>query len=56
MSKVTLGLCGGSTLTAWDFNGPGPANTFTVVFYSDNDGFPGNQKLYATFASWEAER
>lgn len=24
------------------FNGPGPANTFTVYFYSDNDGFPGN--------------
>ena len=34
------------------FNGPGPANTFTVVFYSDNDGFPGNQ-VYATFAWWE---
>ena len=34
------------------FNGPGPADTFTVVFYSDNDGFPGNQ-VYATFAWWE---
>ena len=34
------------------FNGPGPANTFTVYFYSDNDGFPGNQ-VYATFAWWE---
>jgi hypothetical protein len=34
------------------FNGPRPANTFTVVFYSDNDGFPGNQ-VYATFAWWE---
>jgi hypothetical protein len=33
------------------FNGPGPANTFTVFFYSDNDGFPGNQ-IYATFAWW----
>jgi hypothetical protein len=33
------------------FNGPGPANTFTVYFYSDNDGFPGNQ-VYATFAWW----
>ena len=34
------------------FNGPGPANTFTVYFYSDNDGFPGNQ-VYTTFAWWE---
>ncbi len=34
------------------FNGPGPANTFTVVFYSDNGGFPLSQ-IYATFASWE---
>src|SRR5262249_35044380 len=34
------------------FNGPGPANSFTVVFYSDNDGFPGNQ-VYATLAWWE---
>jgi hypothetical protein len=33
------------------FNGPGPANTFTVFFYADNDGFPGNQ-VYATFAPW----
>jgi hypothetical protein len=33
------------------FNGPGPANTFTVYFYSDNDGFPGNQ-VYATSALW----
>jgi hypothetical protein len=33
------------------FNGPGPANTFTVYFYSHNDGFPGNQ-VYATFAWW----
>ena len=33
------------------FNGPGPANTFTVYFYSDNDGFPGNQS-YATSALW----
>src|SRR5438067_718397 len=29
------------------FNGPGPANTFTVYFYADNDGFPGNQ-VYAS--------
>ena len=28
------------------FNGPGPANSFTVFFYADNDGFPGNQ-VYA---------
>ncbi len=34
------------------FNGPGPANTFTVTFYSDNDGFPGNQ-VYASLAWWE---
>jgi len=35
------------------FNGPGPANSFTVSFYADNDGFPGNQ-VYATVApSWE---
>jgi len=34
------------------FNGPGPANTFSVFFYSDNGGFPGNQ-VYATFAWWE---
>jgi len=35
------------------FNGPGPANSFRVSFYADNDGFPGNQ-VYATFAlSWE---
>jgi hypothetical protein len=34
------------------FNGPGPANTFSVLFYSDNDGFPGNQ-IYATSAWWE---
>src|SRR6266550_9083573 len=34
------------------FNGPGPANTFTVYFYSDNDGFPGNQ-VYASLAPWE---
>ena len=34
------------------FNGPGPANTFTVLFYSDNDGFPGNQ-VYSTSAWWE---
>src|ERR1044071_2589355 len=33
------------------FNGPGPANTFTVYVYADNDGFPGNQ-VYATFAWW----
>jgi hypothetical protein len=33
------------------FNGPGPANTFTVFFYVDSDGFPGNQ-VYATFAPW----
>ena len=33
------------------FNGPGPANTFTVYFYSDNDGFPGNQ-IYSTLAPW----
>lgn len=33
------------------FNGPGPANTFTVFFYADNDGFPGNQ-VYAIFAPW----
>ena len=33
------------------FNGPGPAKTFTVYFYSDNDGFPGNQ-VYATSALW----
>jgi hypothetical protein len=31
------------------FNGPGPANFFTVYFYSDNDGFPGNQ-IYSTLA------
>ena len=34
------------------FNGPGPANSFTVTFYYDNGGFPGNQ-VYTTFASWE---
>jgi len=34
------------------FNGPGPADSFTVVFYADNDGFPGNQ-VYATLAWWE---
>ncbi len=34
------------------FNGPGPANTFSVFFYSDNGGFPLSQ-IYATFASWE---
>jgi hypothetical protein len=34
------------------FNGPGPANTFTVFFYADNDGFPGNQ-VYASLAPWE---
>src|SRR5438874_11659723 len=33
-------------------NGPGPANTFSVFFYSDNGGFPLSQ-IYATFASWE---
>jgi hypothetical protein len=33
------------------FNGPGPANTFTVYFYSDNDGFPGNA-IYSTLALW----
>ncbi len=33
------------------FNGAGPANTFTVYFYSDNDGFPGNQ-IYSTLALW----
>ena len=31
------------------FNGSGPANTFTVSFYSDNDGFPGKQ-IYSTLA------
>ena len=34
------------------FNGPGPANTFSVFFYADNDGFPGNQ-VYASLAPWE---
>jgi hypothetical protein len=34
------------------FNGQGPANSFTVYFYADNDGFPGNQ-VYATLAWWE---
>ena len=34
------------------FNGPGPANTFTVTFYSDNGGFPVNQ-VYTTLAWWE---
>ena len=35
------------------FNGPGPANSFTVSFYADNDRFPGNQ-VYSTVApSWE---
>src|SRR5436190_18848593 len=34
------------------FNGPGPANSFTVYFYADNDGFPGNQ-VYASLAPWE---
>src|SRR5438874_2891885 len=34
------------------FNGPGPANTFTVYFYADNDGFPGNQ-VYASLKPWE---
>jgi hypothetical protein len=34
------------------FNGPGPANSFTVTFYYDNGGFPGSQ-VYTTFASWE---
>ena len=33
------------------FNGPGPANSFTVYFYADNDGFPGNQ-IYSTLAFW----
>jgi len=35
------------------FNGQGPANSFTVSFYADNDGFPGNQ-VYASLATrWE---
>ena len=34
------------------FNGPGPANTFSVFFYSDNAGFPLSQ-IYATLAWWE---
>ena len=34
------------------FNGPGPANTFSVFFYSDNGGFPLSQ-IYATLAWWE---
>ncbi len=34
------------------FNGPGPANSFSVFFYADNDGFPGNQ-VYASLAPWE---
>src|SRR5262249_53961967 len=34
------------------FNGPGPAQSFNVFFYADNDGFPGNQ-VYASFAWWE---
>ena len=34
------------------FNGPGPANTFSVFFYSDNGGFPVSQ-IYSTLASWE---
>jgi hypothetical protein len=34
------------------FNGQGPADSFTVYFYADNDGFPGNQ-VYASLASWE---
>ncbi len=34
------------------FNGSGPANSFTVYFYADNDGFPVNQ-VYATLAWWE---
>ncbi len=33
------------------FNGSGPANNFTVFFYSDNDGFPGNQ-IYASLVPW----
>jgi hypothetical protein len=33
------------------FNGPGPANTFSVFFYSDNGGFPLSQ-IYATLAGW----
>ena len=33
------------------FNGPGPANSFTVFFYSDNDGFPGSQ-IYASLVPW----
>ena len=34
------------------FNGAGPANSFTVYFYADNDGFPGNQ-VYASLVPWE---
>ena len=34
------------------FNGPGPANTFSVFFYSDNGGVPLSQ-IYATLAWWE---
>ena len=33
------------------FNGQGPANSFTVFFYADNDGFPGNQ-VYASLSPW----
>lgn len=33
------------------FNGSGPANTFSVFFYSDNGGFPVSQ-IYATLAGW----
>src|SRR6266704_2654927 len=34
------------------FNGPGPANAFSVFFYSDNGGFLRSQ-IYATLAWWE---
>ena len=33
------------------FNGPGPANSFNVFFYYDNDGFPGMQVWSGTFLS-----
>jgi len=37
------------------FNGPGPANTFTVYFYSDNDGLS-RQPGLRNFRAVDAER
>ncbi len=34
------------------FNGPGPANSFNVFFYTDNAGFPGMQVYSAMNQPW----